>query len=244
MEEGVSYPLGDDSFSIDHGADYFAFFERLGEVRYDLVIEGSTVVAVVARVLRTLSLGPKPTRCWYLCDLKVLPAYRGRRISTLLAKHSFLTSYKHCPRGYAVTMNPPRGTNRVVRLIQRLPLVPVKASAELLFFSLSAAEMERAHPLVIEHRGPIAYRALRGIKDIVLESTGQPMKLLHVQFGPTADPAQEQTEADATHMFCSPKSDALAQALLAKNFEVSATATVLSHGMNRTNFNFVLTSEI
>ena len=32
LERLASYPLGDDRFELDHGPDYFAFFDRLGAV--------------------------------------------------------------------------------------------------------------------------------------------------------------------------------------------------------------------
>lgn len=244
MEAGVTYPLGEDRFSIDHGANYFAFFERLGEVHYDVVLDGARVVAVLARVLRTLELGGTPTSCWYLCDLKVHADYRGRRIPTLLAKHSFLRSYARCRRGFALTMNPPAGANRVVRLVQRLPIVPLDASTSVEIFSLDAEQMERAAPHVVQHRGPFGYRSLRGVKDIVLESTGEPMPLLHVQFGPNSDVNRDQLEEGATHMLCSPAGSPLSRALSDQGLVATASATVLSHGMGKTDFGFVLTSEI
>jgi hypothetical protein len=38
LEAGASYPLGDDRFTLDHGEDYFAFFDRLGHARHVLAV--------------------------------------------------------------------------------------------------------------------------------------------------------------------------------------------------------------
>ena len=54
LEKGTSYPLGEDRFEIDHGADYFAFFTRLGQLRYYVVLDGDRVVAVAAAILRSV----------------------------------------------------------------------------------------------------------------------------------------------------------------------------------------------
>src|SRR5207248_8774995 len=41
LEEPIRYPIADgaDSFRIDHGADYHAFFSRLGEAHFLLALE-------------------------------------------------------------------------------------------------------------------------------------------------------------------------------------------------------------
>ena len=54
-------------------------------------------------------------------------------------------------------------------------------------YSLNQEEMNEHAPVVEKHRGPLSYMTLHGIKDIVLQSTGKPMDLAHVQFGPCAE---------------------------------------------------------
>lgn len=41
LEKVAAYPLGNDFFQIDHGVDYFAFFDRLGQVNYYVVLDGN-----------------------------------------------------------------------------------------------------------------------------------------------------------------------------------------------------------
>lgn len=142
-------------------------------------------------------------------------------------------------------MNPSGGReNRVVRLLNRMKVVPLKHAAELVLFSLSAAQMTEVAPLVRQHRGALSYLSLAGVKDVVLASTGEAMPLLHAQFGPCAAPGQPEVQDGAVHMFCSPRGDALTDALLARGVPEDASAAVVEHGMRDADFRFVLTSGI
>lgn len=238
LEEGAWYPLGDDRFRIDHGEDYFAFFDRLGKATFEVALDGDEVVAVVARVLRR-----EPIRCWYLCDLKVRPSHRGRRIASRFVRHAFVPAYLRCGRGYAISMNEPGGgENRVERLMRRLRMVRF-GTARLELFQLDQGEADAARSTIEAHRGPVSYRSLGGVKDIVLESTGAPMPLLHAQFGTCAEPGGGTVDG-AVHMLCTPAGDALSSELARLGHAPSATATVMHHRMRKLPFDFVLTSDI
>ncbi len=240
LEQDASYPLGTDRFRIDHGDDYFAFFDRLGKASFEVCLDGDDVVAVVARVLRA-----QPRRCWYLCDLKVRPSHRGRRISARFVRHAFLPSYARCGRGYAISMNDDGpGQNRVERLVERLRMVRFRSS-NLSLFQLDADAIEDARGKIERSRGALSFVSLAGIKDIVLESTGAPLPLLHAQFGPCATgPGIRSAQPGATHMLCTPSGDALDLGLRALGHLPSASATVLHHRMGDRPFDHVLTSEI
>lgn len=247
LEASASYPLGEDRFRIDHGADYFAFFDRMGELRYEIALDRDRVVAVSAGVLRAaVPFGDRARSAWYLCDLKVHPDYRGRRIPFSIARRAVPIGYLRSPRAYAISMNPSGGsTNPVVTLLQRWGFLPLHASPILLVYSLDAQSMRAAIPLLEAHRGAApSYLSLEGIKDIVLESTGRPMQLLHAQFGPFAERGVPEPIDGAVHMFCSPSEDVLARDLARAGMSPSASATVLHHGMTKCDFRFVLTSEI
>jgi hypothetical protein len=247
LEAIATYPLGQDSFKISHGADYFAFFDRLGELHYHAAVDGERVAAVGAGVVRKVPFGEGgPLRpAWYLCDLKTHPDFRGRHLPLKLLSSAFLFNYLRCPRGYAITMNPGDGSpNRIVRLMKHFRWAPARVATTLQLFSLDSARMAASQPILVRHRGPVSYLSLSGKKDIVLESTRQPMKLLHAQFGPCAEAGQPAPADGAVHMFCVPEGDALLAELRTTGLEPSASATVIEHRMKGCDWRFVLTSDI
>ena len=247
LEAGAVYPIGDDFFQIDHGPDYFAFFDRLGALVYYAAFAGERIAAVAAGVLRQVPIaaGARLRPAWYLCDLKVDPEFRQQRIPLKMLRASFLPNALRCRRGYAITMNPAEGENRVVRLASHWRWTPIHFAATLHLYSCDPEEMRALEPLVREHRGPLGYLSLRGVKDIVLQSTGQPLPLLHLVHGPEV---RRQTHAapqpGATHMFCAPAGGPLDRAVQSAGHRPSSSASVIQHGMKRCDWRFVLTSEI
>ncbi|MCO5166688.1 MAG: hypothetical protein M9894_10020 [Planctomycetes bacterium] len=249
LERLATYPLGDDTFRLDHGADYFAFFDRLGEVVYAAALEGDDVVAVCCGMLRQVPArqGAAAGRAWYLADLKVHPDHRGRRLPLRLLARLFPWNYLRCPRGYGVTMDPPgRAENRVVRLFGRWRWSPSRPAARLLLWSLDRDQMSRAAPLVTARRGPVAFRSLEGVKDLVLGSTGRRLQLLHTEWRATAPGpgVVAAPQADHVHMVCAPDGDPLARDLVGLGLAPDASATVIAHRMADCDWRFIQTSEI
>lgn len=240
LEANAEYPYGTDTFRIDHGKSYSAFFERLGQPMFHLAMAGTQVVGCAVGVLRTL--GTEARRCWYLCDLKVHPDYRRRGIPAQLFRHGLFGNYLKCPRGYAVSMNPPEGPNRVVGILKRFPYVPIAHVADLHVFGLTFDQIQSVLGSVNEIKGPVSFVTLAGKKDLIMTQTGEPMNVLHAQFGPKTADAQS-PHAGAIHMMCAPATSQLA-ALLNKTFDRSASASIVAHGMGRQNWDFVLTSDI
>lgn len=246
LEEHARYPLGDDTFRLDHGSDYFAFFRRLGDVHYYAALAKGEPVAVGAGVLRRVPFraGERPRRAWYLCDLKVRPDFRGGHLPLKMLGRAFLPCYLRCRRGYAITMNPPAGPNRVVRLLARFEWVPIRFARILEIYSFDAGAMERLRPLVERYRGPISFLSLRGKKDLVLDRAGAPLPLLHVQHGPCAEAGVRNPAPDHVHMLCAPAGDELSAALRASDVSPSATASIVESGMHHADWRFILTSDI
>jgi GNAT superfamily N-acetyltransferase len=247
LERGVSYPLGEDSFRLDHGADYFAFFDRLGELSYLVALDGERVVAVAAAVLRRVpdESGTGEKRVWYLCDLKVHSDYRRRRIPWRIFSHALLRQYPRCGRVYGISMNAPDShENPVASLASRLKLVPVSVATTLNIYSLSASDMERTVPVLESARGPLSFLSLRGKKDLIMRSSNLPMPLLHVQFGHCAEHDISNPVEGHVHMFCAPKVDRLVSLLEELGLTPAASATVIQHRMGDWDWRFVLTSDI
>lgn len=246
IEAGAEYPLGTDFFHIDHGSNYFSFFERLGDLHYYAWLEKGKAVAVAAGIIRTLVIDDAKTRSWYLCDLKVHPDYRGKHIPLRLLTRALPLNYLRCPRGYAISMDPSNGsTNRTVKLLEQFHWIRFGSAAKLLIWSLNFQDMAKVIPVLERHRGPTSFLSLRGTKDIVLKSTGQAMNLLHAQFGPAAVAGSANREEGAVHMFCAPAQDPLAVEIInSLNITPSASAIIVSHRMEGHDWRWVLTSDI
>jgi hypothetical protein len=245
IEKIATYPLGDDFFQIDHGNDYFAFFDRLGKVNYYVMCDGERVAAVGAGILRQIPYqqGKPPQAAWYLCDLKVHPDYQRRNLSLRILSQAIAEGMRECASGYLISMNPGDGsTNRLVRVLARYSPVKFTTSTQLGIYSLDAETMSRIAPLIAEHRGNISYRSLAGIKDLQLQSTGNNMPLLHIQW--SASQGMSAVMTGYTHMFCVPSNDKLAKLLEDRSINPSATASVVSHGMPDSDWRFILTSDI
>jgi hypothetical protein len=242
LEADTTYPYGQDRFRLDHGDDYFAFFDRLGDVLYAVALDGDEVVSVGCGVLRTIPSGAGSTQAWYVCDLKVRPDHRGRHIPLRFLAALAPDAYLRCGRGYAISMDPPSGENRVVRLIERFALMPVRRAARLSLYTLDAEAMRSLAPVLERRFGPIGYLSLAGIKDVVLESTKTPMPLWHVQHGPLGRPQTTEPEPGGLHMFCVADGDPIEPEL--RGLDASARASVVAHRLGDTRFDFVLTSDI
>lgn len=243
----ASYPFGEDRFRLDHGADYYAFFDRLGEVSAHVFLDGEDIVGMGVAVLRDVPFrrGERARRTWYLCDAKVHPERRGQKLAYRAAGQRFLRHYLRAQRAYGITMNPGDGSdNGVVRHAMRYRLAPFHLGGVLGIYSLDADAMRRLAPLLTAHRGPLEYLSLEGKKDLIMQSSGTRLPLLHVQFGPCAERGHAAPMEGHTHMFCALEGDALAGALAAEGVDPSASATILAHRMQDCDWQFVLTSDI
>ena len=118
----MTYPYGSDSFKIDHGSDYFAFFDRIGSPSQYIAVDGEKVVALATAVLRKVRLrqGEALKKVSYLCDLKVHPDYRGNQLTLKMAYRNFLRSFLGCQRYYAISMNGEGSkTNKVATILKK-----------------------------------------------------------------------------------------------------------------------------
>ncbi|HEY9858682.1 MAG TPA: hypothetical protein V6D16_04185 [Candidatus Obscuribacterales bacterium] len=246
IEQIASYPLGDDFFQLDHGSDYFAFFDRLGVVNYYVALDGDRVAAVGAGVLRQVktlqaeALQP----AWYLCDLKVHPLYQRQHLSMRILSHAIVDGLPTCVMGYTISMNAGDGSaSRWVRVLERFHQIAFCRATTLGIYSCDAMTMQKLEPLLTKHRGPITYLSLQGVKDLRLQSTGQILPLLHVQWGEGKVGAIAVPQPAYTHMFCAPTEDALVAELSGLEVYPNATASVVSHRM-QSDWRFILTSDI
>lgn len=239
LESMIEYPYGADFFRIDHGSDYWRFFSRLGEPRMHAIVRGQRILAVACGVLRSLPDGP----AWYLCDLKAAPDFRGQHAATRMLRHQFIRSYWRCGRGYAISMNPAQGENRIVRLLKKFSWLPFRVEAELAFYTFSYDEIQVVRAELEASLGELGVLDLRGVKDLILRSTGGSMPLVHVQHGPMREAGWMPTMG-AEHMLAVVVGSVTDQKLRGLNRVASASASVIAHRMRGADFSFVLSSDI
>lgn len=243
LENIAEYPYGDDFFKLDHGKHYFAFFERLGEPIFHIALIENRVIACASGVLRKINIEGKTLKAWYLCDLKVDPDFRGQKITTKLFTKNLARNYLKCSRGYAISMNPASGKNAVVKLLQKLPLPLINYAGKLNFYSFDEIQAKNIHPKLEEKLGKVSYLSLEGKKDLIMKSTNSRLPLFHIQHGAMAETGLEKPSEKGTYMICAfDKSDL--DIFMQNNFEVSATASIISHRMDIKNWDFILTSDI
>lgn len=95
LKKSVDYPLGEQYFNIDHGDDYFAYYESIGIMHYWCVLDKEKVIATICGMIKTLKSGKK---AWYFCDLKVNEKYRKQGIARKLFRkvYFYMLFFKGC----------------------------------------------------------------------------------------------------------------------------------------------------
>jgi hypothetical protein len=251
FEQTFQYPFGQDSFVIDHGADYFAFFDRLGEPHVFVGLESNDVVAVAIGILRDVDLldTGRLEKVWYGCDLKVHPDYRGtyfaQKVMDVALKHYASSSTKL----YGISMNPVNGTNKMIAYASHFPHLNMKLSGNLSFYLLNEQQLNKIRKLVENTFGLCQFLSLKGQKDLVLSSIGKPLPFLHFcssfpEIGyPEGENGQEIVGKDDRYMFCFPSDHSLNKQF--KNFHIQsiASASIISN-IENTNWNFIRSSDI
>ena len=261
------YPLGNDSFRISHGPDYYAFFKRLGKVYMKGSFKDGELIGVGCGVLRKIKCNREKwdtawdtvwDTVWYMCDLKVTKKYRRRHIILKMLIQS-MNKLSLSNKVYGISMNN-NTDNITLKLAKRIPFLNFKEGPQLMIYSLNYDKLIIALPIVKKYRGNISFLSLNGIKDLILKSTGEPMKLLHLQWTNDSENDSENytgkgkdktntdnindLKKDYTYMFCCPKNDPMYKELKKVNIETEISATIIHYNMDDCDWKFIMTSEI
>jgi hypothetical protein len=204
LERSIRYPVEDgrDHFTIDHGPRYAPFFSALGEAFFLLALDGDRVAGVVAGVAREVSFCGRPVRSFYLCDLKLAPEHRGRRVVERMVLHGLAALPRDARlRGwkllYGAAMRGARGD--VMQSARGLhPMRLFRPAARLLLYftppdrlaqlDASGAPPPPAGPgVALSAPAPgLGLVSTAGRKDLRLASTGAPWPLVHLTHGPAS----------------------------------------------------------
>ena len=247
FEKLFSYPFGQDNFTIDHGENYFAFFERLGKADFFLALLEENIVAAVAVVIREVPFkkGGKLEEIAYLCDLKVHPEYRGKFLIQQLL--SFAKGCQTFPnKVYAVSMDSkPFGFNRLLNITKRLPDISLALADHLCFYLLTVEELKKVEDLMHSYFGQFKFSSLTGIKDLILKSTGKPLSFLHFLPETASDSTViNEPQIGFQHMCCFPSGHPIIKQLAGREIRSFATASILQHNVSTNDWHFITTSDI
>lgn len=242
FEHNFEYPLGDDFFKIYHGKDYFEFFKRLGEPKFYGAFLAGRLVAMGGAVLREVkpfSNSNKKIKTWYLCDVKVHPDFRGRKLTSKIFQRNLLWNYFRCQRGYTISMNPAGRKNPVVRLVRQMSFLPFSHYDDLYIYQLKEQEFKSSQKKLIEILGEFSIKNNSGVKDIILKSSGSALNLNHVVPGLKGNIDIQ----EGTFMFCLPSKNLKNKLLNESGISHNATASIIGHRMN-SDWNFITSADI
>lgn len=202
LEASIRYPIADgaDHFTIDHGADYAAFYRGLGEAHYLVAERAGAVVGVFAGALRDAMQGDRRIPSVYLGDLKVAPALRGSGLARALAVGALkmmrqrrfrrwrLVYFAAMRGGSGDVTRSLRGVNpgRLLRSLGRLHVYFVDPAR------LAALDTRGSPPppalggLDLSPEVTTDRISTAGRKDLRIASTGEPWPLVHLVRGPGA----------------------------------------------------------
>jgi hypothetical protein len=206
LEAAIEYPIaeGGDSFTIDHGEAYGAFFSALGEALFMIAVDGDELVGVCAGVMRSGRAGGRTVKTVYGADFKLAPRVRGTGLSRRMIWSGFLQgvrpSYLRRWRlAYVAAMRGARGD--VMRTVRGFNVGKLaQAGARLAVYFVEPARLAALRvgeapppppPTGLDLSPDPACRApgivsTAGRKDLRLRSTGAPWPLVHLPLGPAA----------------------------------------------------------
>ena len=252
------YPLADDRFYIDHGEDYFAFFERLGELYYMAKIDSrQRIVGTVACVLRSIQLldplffNPlqKRIKVWYIGDLKLDPKYRNQRFPFKLFFKYGMQFWSKSSRVYAISMDSGSKPNRILKLVQKIPFGDFKSGGKLYIYTINYKELKTIDQILKRYFGPYHFVNLANIKDLILESTGRKMNIKHLvrdcySKNKNSSMRISRKRSQNLFMFCVHSSNGLVETLKKAGITTNTSATIIHRQMDNTDWNFINTSEL
>lgn len=209
FEKEFLYPLNEnENFYISHGKNYAAFFERMGESRYLIAFDQNQVIGMISVVKKKIFFGGKYYSFFYLADLKIRKSYRGQELSHQLywklvkaiPTHRYAWKWSFC---YFVGMIGEKGDvshsfrnsvpTKLVRSLGYLKIYFVKLE-KLALIKKSFVTKESPSSTVLNlsslsnnAHSSSEYMSLRGVKDLILESTTQPISICHLNLHDLSD---------------------------------------------------------
>jgi GNAT superfamily N-acetyltransferase len=244
FEQCFTYPFGNDSFTINHGNNYFRFFDLLGTPYILAFKDKERIIGITILVLRNIDVlnNGQLEPIWYICDLKIHPDYRGKGIIQQVFDFAISNYSKLSSQIYGISMNSNSDkANRVIYLAKYLTNIDLTYQETLMFYLLNKNQLNHARNLLMCYFSEYGYFSLNKIKDLVMISTEKSLPLIHVVPKDKSNTIQE--AEDYNYMFCLPSSNLLINELAQTGITSSSTASIISN-LTEANWNFIVSSEI
>lgn len=233
---------------IDHGNNYFEFFNRLGEFHYIAIVGDNRIIGGAAGIKRKISnKNGQYLDVWYLCDLKIMKEYQGKKLSFEIAKKGLEIMHAK-DKFYMITMYPT--SKKIEKMSEYFGFLNIKNNGYLYIYQLEYEAMKMAEKILQKFRGPTArYVKSEDVgKNIILKSSGEKMKLAHLQFKNNCNEGKQLEDGNPMenyiHMFCLYQNDKLIEELRKAGIRYSSKALILSRHMTNFDWNFIATSDI
>jgi len=189
-------------FYLDHGDDYFAFFDALGEGVFLGAFDGDKLVAISAAVLRKGSRRGKDQEIpfWQICDFRVLPGYSHEKLGKEMFLRATAKQWIRARRGCALVLQPFETTNSGA--------MPANDSSKespdesFVVFSLNGEEYERAIPMLQQHGFGWRLVSLHNSRRMVFLEGPPQSEVLHLHFVPEAIEMNLNVDRDKIYVFC------------------------------------------
>lgn len=194
------------SVCIKRSPDFFSLLYRIGEPHVIVAEENGVIIGCVSIVKEDMMLMNKPTTFYYLCDLKVHPDHRNKKVGTHLseAMHAYLlqqdadllfSTVANENQKVMPLFNGKAGIENVTSagkfyILQLVPnknfkananytIVPYNDEEKVVQMHKQFASGYALHPVVIKenYKGCIHFTALKNKEPVALVSLFDPMPL-------------------------------------------------------------------
>ncbi len=263
------YPLDKDTmFCLDHGANYFTFFRRIGKPSYYCLFDKqnkiqATICFLLQRIYQTNE------DVFYVCDLKFDKIIRGKGMLLKLLWRTIPFCLFSSRKFYAISMNDDdndkTNENKILSMGQHLttkntfPKISIEKACVLNIYVLDYKQMVEIEETLAFYKNcaKIQYISLKGIKDLIVknktteeESECKAMDLLHATYGNDDEYKLQNGQFYShplqgyKHMFCTSETSLLAVKLKDLDIYPDSHATVIHYNMDNYNWEFIQTCDI
>ena len=235
------YPYGNDYFKINHGENYFYFFQRIGEMRMNIILYKGEIIGTACGVLKKVN----GELIWYICDLKIKKEHRGIRLPIqLLIKN--MDKSKITDKAYGISMNS-NSENKILELAQSIPFLNFKKIDNICIYALTYEQIIKVKLILDKIYSEISFINISYCKKLMFKQSNSEFKILHLNFKPINEKKVQvysEPQPDYMHMFCILESNSINKILNNIDIMPSSTATLIANNMDSFSWDFLTTSEI